>query len=81
MHAYNCTRNNAIGNSLYFLMFRHKPLLPVEVEFGVHTTNVAHMSSANYVNKIQKWMKWAFQQVNAYNEKEIGMPRSVMVTV
>ena len=53
-------------------MFRCLPLLPIDVEFGVHTPNVAEVSSAKYVAKIQKWMKWAFQQVNTYNEKEIN---------
>ena len=38
----------------------------------MHTPDIADVSSAKYVDKIQKWMKWAFQQVNAYNEKEIN---------
>ena len=53
-------------------MFGCKPLLPIDVEFGVHTPHVADISSAKYVHKIQKQMKWASQQVNAYNEKGIG---------
>ena len=57
---------------LTFLMFGHKPLLLIDVEVGVDTPNVADVSSTKYVDKIQKWMRWAFQQVNAYNEKEIG---------
>ena len=40
-HAYNCTRNNTISYSLYFLMYGHKPLLPIDVEFGVHMPNNA----------------------------------------
>ena len=52
-------------------MFRCKSLLPIDVEFGVHTPNVADVSSTKYVAKIQKLMKWAFQQVKTYNEKEI----------
>ena len=78
MHVYNYTRNNATGYSPHFLMFRHKPPLPIDIEFGVHAANIADVSSAKYAAKIQKWMKWAFQQVNTYNEKET-VQRSVMI--
>ena len=52
-------------------MFRHKPLLPIDAEFGVYMPNVADVSSAKYVAKVQKWMTWAFHQVNTFNEKKI----------
>ena len=57
IYAYNCTRNNATSYSPYFLMFGHDPLLPIEVEFGIHAPNFADMTSTKYVNKMQKWMK------------------------
>ena len=69
-HAYNCTRNNATSYSPYFLMLRCKPLLPIEVEFGMQTPNIADVSSIKYVAKVQKWIKWPFQQVISFNEKE-----------
>ena len=53
-------------------MFGCKPLLPIDIEFGVNTPNVPDVLSAKCVAKIQKWMKWAFQQVKMYNEKEIN---------
>ena len=71
-HAYNCTRNNATSYGPYFLMFRHKPPLPTNVEFWVNMPNIAEVSSVKYVAKVQKQMKWAFQQVNTFNEKEIN---------
>ena len=70
IHAYNCTRNNATVYIPYFLMFRLKPLLPVDIEFGIHMPNVFDASSMKCVAKVQKRMKWAFQKVNAFNEKE-----------
>ena len=72
MYAYYCTRNNATWYSTYLLMFGCKPLLPIDVKFGVHTPDVADVSSTKHIDKIQKWIKWAFEQVNVYNEKEIN---------
>ena len=53
-------------------MFGCKPLLPIDVKLGVHVTNVADASSAKYEAKVHKKMKWAFQQVTTFNEKEIN---------
>ena len=69
---YNCTKNNVTSYSPYFLMFRYKPLLIIDVEFGMHMPDIADVSSAKYVSKVQKWMKWAFQKVNTFSEKEIN---------
>ena len=52
-------------------MFRCKPLLPIDIEFWVHLSNVADVSFMKYVAKVPKWIKWAFQQVTTFNEKEI----------
>ena len=51
MHAYNCTKNNATSYSSYFLMFGCKPLIPTDVEFGVHTPNFPEMFSTKYETK------------------------------
>ena len=50
-HAYNCIRNNASSYSPYFLMFGHKPLLSIDIKFGVHTPNIFNVSSMKYVAK------------------------------
>ena len=69
-NAYNCTRNNATDYSPYFLMFRHKPLLPIDVEFGVHMPDVADVSSMKYVAKVKKWMKWLFNKLTCSMKKK-----------
>ena len=37
VHTYNCTRNNAMGFSPYYLMFGCKPYLPINLIFGTNT--------------------------------------------
>ena len=40
VHAYNYTRNNEIGFSLYYLMFGCKPCLPIDLIFGTSLTDL-----------------------------------------
>ena len=35
VYAYNCTKNNATDFSLYYLMYRCKPRLPIDIKFGL----------------------------------------------
>ena len=69
VHAYNCTRNNAMGYSPYYLMFGCKPCLPIDLIF---VTNVADLkgSSITYIENLKKRMDWAYKTANDVIKKE-----------
>ena len=69
VHAYNCTRNNAMGYSPYYLMFGCKPHLPIDLIFG---TNVANLkcSSIIYIENLKRRMAWVYQTANDVIKKE-----------
>ena len=69
VHAYNCTRNNAMGFSPYYLMFRGKPCLPIDLILGTNTANLKG-SSINYIENLKKRMAWAYQTANDVIKKE-----------
>ena len=48
-HAYNCTRNNAMGFSPYYLIFGCKTCLPIDLIFG---TNIANLKG-NHITYTQ----------------------------
>ena len=60
VHAYNCTRNNATGFSPYYLMFRQKPCLPIDLIFGTNTANLKG-NNTTYVENLKKRMEWAYK--------------------
>ena len=52
VHACNCTRNNVMGFSPYYLMFGRKPHLPIDILFG---TNMADLrdTSTTYIENLK----------------------------
>ena len=69
VHVYNCTRNNATGFSLYYLMFGQKPCLPIDLIFGTNTANLKG-SSITYVENLKKRMAWVYKTANDVIKKE-----------
>ena len=51
-------------------MFGWEPLLPIDVEFGVHTPDVAAVTTHRYVEKLKNKMKWAFKKAAEISLKE-----------
>ena len=69
VHAYNCTRNNAMGFSPYYLMFGCKPCLPIDLIFGTNITNLK-VNHITYIENLKKRMAWVHETVNDVIQKE-----------
>ena len=80
VHAYNCTKHDTIGAIPYSLMFRHHPILPVDVEYNIQREQQEYTTYKDYVKKLQEHLAYAFdlaskhckssqrQQATCYNK-------------
>ena len=69
VHAYNCTRNNATGFSLYYLMFGRKPHLPIDILFRTNTVDLRG-NSTTYIENLKPRIEWANKTANEVVKKE-----------
>ena len=51
-------------------MFGWEPLFPIDIEFGVHTPDIAAVTTHKYVEKLRNKMKWAFKKAAEISLKE-----------
>ena len=70
VHGYNCTKSSVTWYKPYTLMFGREPLLPIDVEFGVHTPDITTVMTHKYIQKLQNKMKWAFKKAEEISLKE-----------
>ena len=69
VHAYNCTRNSVTGFSPYYLMFGHKPHLPIDLIFGTNITDFKD-NNFTYIENLKKRMAWENETANDIIQKE-----------
>ena len=59
VHAYNCTRNSAMGFSPYYLMYVRQPHLPVDVTLGLAPQTTTAPDTSKFMQKMREHIKWA----------------------
>ena len=69
-HAYNCTRNNATGYSLYYLMYGRHPLLLIDIEFGVFTPDISEVATHKYVQWLRHRLEFAYTKAREFSARE-----------
>ena len=69
VHAYNCTRNSAMGFSPYFIMYGRQCHLPIDVTLGLAPNVVTTSTSTKYVQKLRVCVKWAHRKAYQFQEK------------
>ena len=60
-HAYNYTRNDATDFSPYYLMFGTKPHLPIDIIFGINTTELKCNTCNRYVENLKWRLEWVYK--------------------
>ena len=51
-------------------MFGREPMLPIDIEFGVRTPDVANVVTHKYIKKLQNRMRWAFKRAAEISMRE-----------
>ena len=71
VHAYNCTKSNITEYSPYCLMFRHKPRLPINLQFGVKMDQMTIKSICPYVKHLQEILDGVYKLAQQVQEREM----------
>ena len=68
-HAYNSTKNACTNCNPYFDMFHRHPRLPIDLAFGLQSSNVA-FSKSRYVDRIKKRLEYTYNKVRSFPKKK-----------
>ena len=69
VHAYNCTHHESTGFTPFALMFGRDPRLPVDLTFGLDSTDTDNVSLTKYVENLRSRLKASFELANAAADK------------
>ena len=71
VHVYNCIRSSVTGFCPYYLMFGHKPILPIDIEYGITEPYLTDKSSKNFAKKLKKQLNWAHKVAHENTQREL----------
>ena len=60
VHAYNCTQRNVMEFSPYYVMFGWKPILGLDLQFGLQPKEQLHQAHHEYVSQLEDKLHWAY---------------------
>lgn len=69
VHAYNCTRNDATGESPFLLMFGRQPRLPIDLCFGINPKGYNSKTHTHYVTELKQRLRYAYKLAVQNTEK------------
>ena len=69
VHAYNCTKNNAMDVSPYYLMYGCKPRLPINIKFGLMSHKTEEHLHYEFVAKLNKQLQKCYELANRHHCK------------
>ena len=64
VHAYNCSKHESKGFTLYLLLFGREPKLPIDVAFGIDKDDSNYQAYTEYVADLQNRIRETFEVVN-----------------
>ena len=70
-HAYNCTSSQTTGYSPFFLFYRRKPRIPIDIEFGLPEFQPKETVS-NFVEQLKKKLEQAYNLAREVNSEQMG---------
>ena len=70
VHAYNCTKNNAMDFSPYYLMYGHKPRLGIDIKFGLTSPQTQEHSHNKFVARLSTQLQQCYELANRHQCKE-----------
>ena len=57
VHAYNCTKNHTMDFSPYYLIYRQKYRLPIDIRIGLTLPQAEECSHNKFVAKLSAWLR------------------------
>ena len=70
-YAYFCTVSMVTGFMPYYLMYGRRPLITIDIEYGVTLSGISDKNWQNFVQKLEAQLKWAFKTAKEHAEKEM----------